>query len=273
MDWMNFFKEGLFDDRKRQYLAAGAFAVVLLVNWLANALPLNGQNTGEVSARFNTYFTPAPYVFSIWGLIYLLLLGYVIYQALPRQAANPYLRKTGGLFIVTCFFNVSWIFAWHYNQFGLSLFIMLCLLASLLLLYMGLDFQGKEAAGLERWLVNLPFSIYVGWISVATIANTSVFLYARQWGGWGISYPTWTAIMLLVGTVLAVTVTHVRKDHTYGLVFVWAFIGVGVRNTELFMLRYLAWLLALILAAYLAWHFLKERDLELRNPVIKKRPA
>lgn len=210
----------------------------IAINGLANALPINGLNTGEISDRFPVYFVPAGYVFSIWGLIYLALLGYSIYQALPAQWENQRLRAIAPLYILSGLANISWILLWHYLQINISPIAMLVLLASLIAIYLRLEIGRKSFKAVETLLVNLPFSLYLGWISVATIANITTVLYNIEWSGWGISPVAWTVIMLIVGGVLAGIVQLTRRDLVYNLVFVWAFIGIAVKheNTQAVML-------------------------------------
>ena len=166
------------NDRIRQIAVVIAVIAMITVNILANALPINGQATGEISDRFDVYFVPAGYVFSIWGLIYLGLLGYAIYQALPAQAQNPDLQSIGYLFVLSSIANIAWIFFWHYNLFTLSVVAMLALLILLILIYLRLDIGRAQVAPAMKWLVHLPFSIYLGWITVATIANITSWLYS-----------------------------------------------------------------------------------------------
>ncbi len=172
-------------DRVRQILVVLAVLAMITVNILANALPINGQNTGEISDRFDVFFVPAGYVFSIWGLIYLGLLAYAVYQALPAQAENPTLRSIGYLFVLSCLANIAWIFLWHYNLVALSVVAMLALLGLLLAIYLRLDIGRAPVAPAMKWLVHVPFSIYLGWITVATIANITSWLYEVGWSGWG----------------------------------------------------------------------------------------
>ena len=203
------------------------FVIVIIVNTLASTLPLNGMDTGQISDMIPSLFTPAGYVFSIWGIIYLALLGFSIYQALPAQKDNPRLQRIGPWFLISNLFNGAWIFAWHYLQFGLSLLIMLGLLASLLMLYTraGIGVQ-KAADWKEKLFLDIPFGIYLGWIAVATIANTSTVLLMSNWNGFGIAPEIWTIVVLLVGTALAVAMAFLRKEIAYPLVAVWAFIGI-----------------------------------------------
>lgn len=193
-------------------------------NVLANALPLNGLNTGEISDRFAIYFVPAGYVFSIWGLIYLGLLAYMVFQALPAQANNEVLKRIAPYYWVGSLANAIWIFLWHYEVFSWTILFMLVLLTSLLLVNRNLS----KSEGLNKWLVKLPFSIYLGWISVATVANASQWLYFLSWNGWGIEAEMWAVIMLAVASLLGMLMAWLENDTPYGLVLIWAFIGITV---------------------------------------------
>ena len=220
-------------DTVRQGVNVLALLLTLVVNGLANALPLNGLTTGEISDSFQVFFVPAAYVFSIWGVIYLGLIGFTIYQALPAQRENPRLRRVGYLFAVSCIANTTWIFLWHYQQFPLTIIAMLILLASLIAIYLRLDINGQERiSGAQRWLVDLPFSIYLGWITVATVANVTSVLYDLNWDGFGIAPDTWAVIMLVVATIVTAAVIFSRGDIAYSAVIIWAFIGIVVKQSE-----------------------------------------
>ena len=211
-----------------------AVLVTLVVNWLANALPLNGQTTGAISDRFPVLFTPAGYVFSIWGLIYIGLLAFSIYQLLPSQAANPRLQRIGWWFSLSCFFNCAWIFLWQYNLFPLTLAAMLGLLLCLLIIYLRLHSGEAGASPVstgELWLVNVSFSVYLGWISVATIANFAVVLNYSGWNATDLTAVILTILILLVGVGLGVAMTLVRQEIAYPLVLVWAYIGIWFKQT------------------------------------------
>jgi hypothetical protein len=220
----------------------------VFMNILANALPLNGQNTGEISDRFRVLFVPAGYVFSIWGLIYIGLLAYAIYQALPAQRSNPRLARVDPLFVVASVANVAWLFFWHYNLFLLTLVAMLTLLASLIAIYLALGIgRGPTSTG-ERWAVRVPFSIYLGWVSVATIANVTDVLDYVGWSGWGLEAAAWAALMLAVGVVLAGLVAFTRRDAAYVLVFVWAYIGIALKQSATQLVAMVAWAGVAVLA-------------------------
>ncbi len=223
--------------------------LVLTVNGLANYLPLNGRSTGEISDLYPVLFTPAAYVFSIWGVIYLFLIGFVIYQAFHRQASNPFLACIGGLFALTCVFNSLWIFAWHYDLISLSVIIMLALLFTLMLIYARLEQVHKPGKRGDRWLVRIPFSIYLAWISVATIANISVALYRAGWTGQPFGPEIWTLIMLAAATLLAAYFIIQKRDILFGLVFVWALVGIGIRQSGIFWVQWVSWIAAMYLLA------------------------
>lgn len=207
-----------------------ALLAVIVVNALANLLPIAGKTTGELSDQYPVLITPAGYVFSIWSLIYLLLAGFVIYQAMPSHADRQRIRRIGPLFILTCVFNCSWILVWHYELLPLSVLIMLALLGTLIVIYTGIR-QVQEPPTLgERLFVYLPFSLYLGWISVATIVNVTVLLYDLGWDGFGWSATTWTLIGIGVTIVLAAAIGYRYSDAAFMLVFVWALIGIGVKQ-------------------------------------------
>jgi benzodiazapine receptor len=228
----------------RQIVTVLAVIATIVVNGLANALPLNGQNTGEISDRFQVYFVPAGYVFSIWGLIYIGLILFAIYQALPSQRDNPRLERIGYPFALSCAANIVWIFLWHYEFFVLTLVAMLSLLGLLIAIYLRLGIgQVKVSAG-ERWLVHLPFSVYLGWVSVATIANVTDVLDYLQWGGWGLPPQWWAVIMLVVGVGLAFAMGLTRGDAVYMLVVIWAFAGIAVKQSAAPLVSSTAWITA-----------------------------
>ncbi len=216
-------------DVARQAAIVGALTATLAVNVLANALPINGQTTSEVSGRFPLLITPPGYVFSIWGVIYTGLIGYAIYQALPTQRDNPRLRRIALPFILSCAANIAWLLLWHHNQYGLTLGAMIGLLLALITIDLRL---GRVRGGplAERLLVRLPFSIYLGWVSVATIVNTTVTLSAAGWDGGGVSPETWTAGLLGVAAALGWGQAR-RGDVAYSLVLLWAFAGIAAKNS------------------------------------------
>lgn len=217
--------------------------VALTVNGLANTLPLNGQNTGAISDKFQVFFVPAGYVFAIWGVIYVGLIAFTVYQLLPAQRHNARLARIGGWFAFSNLANAVWLFTWHYELLPLSVVVMLALLLSLMVIYTRLDIGRARAALIEKWCVDIPFSIYLGWISVATIANITDLLYAWRWNGWGIAPEMWAAIMLVVASALALVMKWTRRDIAYLLVLVWSFIGIAIKQSAVGVVANTAWVM------------------------------
>lgn len=236
-----------------QALVVLSVLATIVVNGLANALPFNGQTSAEVSNRYDTLFTPAGYVFAIWGVIYLGLLAVAIYQALPAQRDNPRLGRARGWIAASGLANMVWLLLWHYEQLPLTMLVMLALLAMLIVSYERLQIGRVQVPAAERWLVQLPLGIYLGWICVATIANVSVLLVSLGWDGWGIAPETWTVIVLgaalLIGWLFAIR----RREFAAPLVLVWAFAGIAARGFP--TVTEAAWIAAGLagLAALVGW--------------------
>ena len=234
----------------RQIVTILATLLTITVNGLANALPLNGQGTGEISDRFDIYFVPAGYVFSIWGLIYLGLIAFAIYQAMPAQRENEVIKKISPAYWMSNLANTAWIFLWHYEFFALTLIAMFILLASLLYIYVQLRGSSSSLGSAQKWFVNTPFSIYLGWISVATIANVSQVLFFLGWGAWGISPAAWAVILLAIATVLGMLMLWRETDRPYALVLVWAIVGIAKSQADTALVANSSWIAvgALVLA-------------------------
>ena len=252
----------LNNDLIRQIVNVIAFIFTVTVNALANILPINGQMTGEISDRFQVYFVPAGYVFSIWGMIYLAIGAFTVYQALPAQRENPALQRIGYWFALSCFANSIWIFFWHYNLFPLSLLAMLTLLGSLLTIYLRLD-NGRghgNPTHVEKWLVQIPFSIYLGWITVATIANITDVLDYWEWNRWGLADTTWYLIVLGAALLITSGVSLLRRDLAYMLVIVWAFAGIAVKHAATPLVANSTWLaVGIVIVMYFAGLFTLSR--------------
>jgi hypothetical protein len=217
-------------DTLRQISVILTVVATIIVNVLANALPLNGQNTGEISDRFSVYFVPAGYVFSIWLLIYIGLVAFAVFQALPAQRENPRLRAAGWWVAISGLANIAWIFLWHYDQFPLTLIAMLFLLATLIMAYLRLEICRAVVAPAEKWAAHIPISIYLGWITVATVANVTSLLYYLKWDGFGISPEIWMGIVLAAVLTIAVLMNFTRRDVAYTLVILWALAGISVKH-------------------------------------------
>lgn len=235
----------------RQYVNLLVAVATIIFNGLANALPLNGQNTGQISDRFHVYFVPAGYVFSIWGVIYIGWLAFAIYQLLPTQRDNPRIQQVGYLFALSGIANMAWLFFWHYEYFVLTVMVMLILLLLLIAIYLRLQIGKVQVAPLERWCVDIPFSVYLGWITVATIANITAVLSYLHWDGWGISPEVWTLIMLMAGVCIASAVSLTRGDIAYMFVIIWAFVGIAVKHAGVPIVATGAWITTILVGLML----------------------
>ncbi len=252
-------------ERLYPWLNLGATLVTLLINVLSNALPFNGQTTAEITDRYPAYFVPAGYVFSIWGLIYLGLIAFVLYQVLHPQQSAPALRRIGLLYVLSCLANSIWLFFWHYDLPGLSIIAMLTLLGALIAIYLRLGINARPATTPEKLYIHLPFSIYLGWITVATIANLTIALVASGWSAWGLPAEAWAVLMLIVAVAVATVVSLTRHDIAYLAVLVWAFIGIAVRQSNVSLIAVSAWAAAIITGFLIVLAFFLRRSYTIRR--------
>lgn len=222
----------LQSDTLRRSATIGSLVITLVVNALANLLPINGKTTASISDSFPVLFVPAGYVFSIWGIIYIALTAFTVYQALPSQRENRVLRSLGYLPALSGLVNSAWIFLWHYEIIPLTLVAMLTLLGTLLAIYVKLGVGVTPASRGIVWFAQLPFSIYLGWITVATIANTTDLLYYLGWTGDGGAAEVWAVLLLAVGALITAGILLTRGDIAYGLVLIWAFVGIYVKQAD-----------------------------------------
>ncbi len=213
-----------------------AFIATLVMNSLSNSLPLNGKTPAQLSDLYPNLFVPAGVTFSIWGIIYTWLLVFIIWQVSALfsnkrlEKIAPIIDKLSWLFVVTCVLNVAWLFAWHWQLLAISGIVMLWLLRSLIRLnnQMGTGFSKINAA--EKWLIHAPFGIYLGWISVATIANITAILVGVQWNTWEISAGNWAIIMVSIGFLVACGMVFLKNNVFYGLAVIWALYGIMLKR-------------------------------------------
>lgn len=221
--------------------------VVLIVNYLANALPLNGKNTGELSDQYVNLFVPIGLTFAIWGVIYLLLLAVVAAGAMRKE--NALRDAAGWWFAWSCLLNAGWIFAWHYEWLVASIVIMVLLLHSLVAI-------NQRIMGSGDFLTRLTFGIYLGWICVATVANVTALLVAIRWSGFGLSDSFWTVSMIGVATAVVAGAMYSLKNPYLGLSAGWAFLGILLKRQVDYPL--IAWvaagfMLVVLTSSFLAW--------------------
>ncbi len=216
-----------------------SYVVMIMMNVAANALPINGRSTAAVSDAYPNLFAPAGITFAIWGVIYLLLAGYVLYQVgffpdrsiTASSAAHLATQeRVAVLFTLSSLVNAAWILSWHYELILLStvlLLVMLGLVAAIVSMLTAARLSGRD-----RWLIRLPFSVYFGWLTVAAIANITVLLVSIGWDGFGIPAATWAAVIIGVGAIIGVVVVLRNQDVAYGLVLIWAYLGIVIKHTS-----------------------------------------
>ena len=205
-----------------------AFAFVIVMSVLSKALPINGQSMPEFSAKYPSLFTPAGFTFSIWGVIYLFLLLFVVWQALPAQRDSEKIGAISTYFQVNCLLNGLWILAWHYDLLVISLVIMLGILLTLVFIYRSLLARIDTAPMTEHLVLYMPFSLYTGWITLATIANASVLQTANGWDDVVLTVVQWTLIKLALAGAIGVTVLCKYRDPVFAAVLVWGTYGISV---------------------------------------------
>lgn len=211
------------------------FLIMIVVNALANILPINGQTTGEVSNSYPNLFAPAGITFAIWGLIYLLLAAFTLYllgffQDYSDTIKANLLNKVGIVFSISSVANAAWIFSWHYNKIPLSMVLMLIILDCLI--FINYLIKNERLTAKEKLFINVPFSVYFGWITVATIANATTLLVSIGWDGFGISEHTWAVIIIMAGMLIGTLTMIINKDIAYSLVMLWAYAGIYIKHTS-----------------------------------------
>jgi benzodiazapine receptor len=199
-----------------------ALVAVLTVNAMANILPINGMNTGQISNLYPSLFTPAGFTFSIWSVIYLLLIAFAIGQFKIKE--QSYFKELSIWFLLSCFANVSWILVWHYLYTAASVAVMLVLLYSLTRIFMLLS--TNQLSKTEWFVIKLPFIFYLSWICVATIANLATLLVSINWSGGFLSPAYWTITLIAVAGLLGLFIAFRFKEPAFLLVLMWAFFGI-----------------------------------------------
>lgn len=238
-------------------VATLAFAGTIVVNALANSLPINNLTTGEVSDLYPSLFTPAGITFSIWSVIYFLLIAFLIYNWIHRQ--DQFLTSLLPWFIATCILNMIWIMVWHNLMTGLSVIIMLAFLYTLIRLFLRIQKSGYHKRGMQ-FMVALPFTLYLAWISVATIANISTLLVDMNWSGGFLSTQQWTVVMMFVAAALACKVVADHRTAGFGVVVIWALIGIFIRwkGSEYTAITYTAIIFSVLIAVNI-FYFLRRK--------------
>ncbi|MGG3284142.1 tryptophan-rich sensory protein [Paenibacillus solani] len=230
------------------------FAGVITVNVLSMVLPLGGRTTGEISDMYYTPITPAGYAFSIWSLIYIMLLLFVIYQLRRDTGNRDSVRAIGPWFILSCVFNMTWLVLWHYLYIEWSVIAMLLLLVTLWILHARTQAISYPTTG-EKWLLKLPFSLYIGWVSPAFIVNVAIVLQKNGWNPFGMDETTTGIVLLCIGALLALLISLRYRDSIVPLVFTWAYVAIAAEHRETDSILMSAFVISVILLVYAIWLF------------------
>lgn len=221
---------------KKKILQIGnglALIVTVIINYLSNTGTFNNTTIGEVSGQFHSLFTPAGYAFAIWGFIYLLLLGFIIYQGrsiFVKVRDDDFVLKIGWWFIISCVANGGWVLLWLYGYTGLSCVFIFLLLFALLKIVINNAMELWDAPISVIAFLWWPFVFYSGWITVASIANVSSYLTKIEWGGFGMSEEAWTIFMIIVAVVINLLVTWTRNMREFAVVGAWALFAIAYAN-------------------------------------------
>jgi hypothetical protein len=247
-------------DRLRQFLTVFAILGSFAVNAISNIRPWGGKNIGAISnTQFaNVLITPANYAFAIWGVIYLGLIGFCVYQFLPVSKQHPRLKPISYLLVLACVAQALWVYLFLARLFALSVVAMVVILVSLIGAYLQLE-ADRSPSPQDRWLLRVPFSVYLGWISVATVVNVALALYAANWNGWGVAPEIWTVLMLAISTGLGIALLYQRRDVAFALVLVWAFVAIAVKRVDIPTIAISASLFSLVLIGSTFWSVTRRR--------------
>lgn len=208
-----------------------SFILMLFLNASSFLLAINGKTMSEVSISYPNLFTPANYTFSIWSMIYLLLMIYAIFQLGifgNVSTVKDTLHKSRIAFIITSLLNCSWIIAWHYDYLAFSVMIIMTILVTLKIFSKMI--RADYLTIKEKIFIRLPFSIYYGWITILAVSNILALLDSIRWEGWGISEISWVVINIVIITAFAVYRTIRNRDIAYSFTIIWAYIGMLVRQ-------------------------------------------
>ena len=241
-----------------------AFVTMVFVNYLSNTGAINGTTIGDISDSSKNLFTPAGYAFSIWGLIYLMLLGFVIYQSrslFTKVRDDEFILKTGWWFVLSCFANIMWITFWLYGFMEYSILAIFVLLYSLLKVVMNNRMELWDAPISVISFLWWPFVFYSGWVTVASIANVAAYLTSIQWEAWGYSEVSWAVTMIIIAGIINLVVTWKRNMREFALVGAWALAAIAVANWEVSpTVANAAIAVAAVLSVSSSYHAFKNRN-------------
>ncbi|MDN3723151.1 tryptophan-rich sensory protein [Aequorivita sp. SDUM287046] len=211
------------------------FITMIVVNYAASSGVINGTTIGEVSDSMKNLFTPAGYAFSIWGFIYLLLLGFIVYQSrslFTKVRDDAFILQTGWWFALSCFANIMWVIFWIYGYIEFSILAIFVLLFSLLRIVLKNRMELWDAPISVIAFLWWPFVFYSGWITVASITNVSAYLKNIGWDAWGYSESSWAITMIIIAGIINMVVTWRRNMREFALVGTWALVAIAVADWD-----------------------------------------
>lgn len=254
-------------DSLRQLVTLVAIASTFAINLWSNLSPIGGQNIGELSNSLfgDVLIIPANYAFIIWGLIYVGLFIFAAYQRRPAQSQNPRFRQGGYWLVAACVAQNIWVALFLLRQFVASVVAMVAILVCLAIYYLCLNVGTKQISRQERWRAQAPISIYLGWISVATIVNVAIALFSIQWGGWGLSDLAWTVIMMGIAALLGIWLLLERADTAFALVLVWALVAIAIKHLTQPLIAGVGFSLGAVLLLFSVWRLARRQGLPTRS--------
>ena len=257
----------MLNDRLRQVLVVVVTVSLIVVNGLSNVRLFGPNTNADISAKYTTLVTPAGYAFSIWGLIFLGLLGFSIYQALPSQRHNPRFRAAGPWYIINAICNAVWSPIFNQEWITTALVVILIMFASLFMAMEGLRINPRTEAAMmrpvkapETWLARVPFSIYFGWLTVAAILNITVWLKATAFDLSGLPESVWAWGVLVLGLVVGAVLYNRYRSAAYMLVFVWAYAAIAVKQIAYPTVHLVAWIGAAVALLLTLWGLFAPRQ-------------
>jgi len=252
---------------KKMLIVGNVIAVFsfIIVNVLANIIPIGGNYTGDIADNIPNLFVPTGLTFAIWGVIYILTACFAIYQLADLfgkiESKSDYIQKIGFWFILGSIGNIAWIFLWHYEQILWSMIPILVLFVSLLMIYLRLNIGKSKASKKERYYIQLPISVYLGWLTVATIANLTAVLVTLEVGGLFLGEVLWTVLVIVVAMIITLLILYNRSDVGYSLVIIWALLGIVIKQYESYQSIGITAILAMVIITGFMFYQINKRKM------------
>ncbi|MEM7794481.1 MAG: tryptophan-rich sensory protein [Cyanobacteria bacterium P01_C01_bin.118] len=244
---------GILGDRGLAIATWIAIVGTLVVNTLSNIFPIDGNTVADLAngPLGGVLITPANYAFSIWGVIYVGLMVYAWYQSRPKHRSQLVIKRINSCLIAACVAQIAWIYLFTLQLYWLSVLAMVLILLSLIAAYSELADGQHHSDRRRQQRVNGPISIYLAWISVATIVNVASAFYSSGITELGLSDVIWTAVMIVLANGVAALAIVQRQDLPFALVFIWADVAIAQRHQEMPAIWVPSLLMVLVLAGLL----------------------